>query len=149
MVREVGGDGCGLIGRLGEAIAESTTGVDDGLAGFLGCGDASARDDLRRAHRGDVRATQILELAFGVNRKRPIYSALYVPSSWKGRVEGAGATIVIGTPSALGLGAALGAVSGNAVVARRVQDGDTLHTELHISIEHERQPWNLLKVAED
>lgn len=58
--------------------------------------------------------------------------ALDVPSSWEGRVESARATRVVGSPSALSLSAALAAVSGNTVVARRVQDGDTLHTELHI-----------------
>lgn len=66
-------------------------------------------------------------------------SALDVPSSWKGRVESAGATTVIGSPSALSLSAALAAISGNTVVARRVQDGDTLHPELHIPKSHEYQ----------
>lgn len=56
MVREVRRDGGGLITRLGEAVAESTAGVDDSLAGFLGSCDASTRDDLRRTYRGDVRA---------------------------------------------------------------------------------------------
>ena len=59
MVREVGCDGRGLVGWHGEDVAESTTGVDDGLASFLGCGDAGAWDDLRRSNRGDVWAAQI------------------------------------------------------------------------------------------
>ena len=58
MVRKVGGDGRRLIGWLGEAVAESSAGVNDGLAGFLGCGDASAGDDLRRAYGGDIGAVQ-------------------------------------------------------------------------------------------
>ena len=54
MVREIGADGCRLVGWLGETIAEPTAGVDDGLAGLLRCGDACARDDLRRAYGGDI-----------------------------------------------------------------------------------------------
>ena len=46
------------------------------------------------------------------------YPRFYVPSSGKGRVESAGAAIIIGSAGALGFGAALAAVSGNAVVAR-------------------------------
>ena len=67
MVGEIGGNGCGLIGWLGEAVAESTTGVDDGFAGFLGCSDAGTRNDLRRTYGGDVWAAQTLELAFAMN----------------------------------------------------------------------------------
>ena len=64
MVREVGRDGRGLIGRLGEAVAESTAGVDDGLAGFLGCCDTSARDDLRGTYGGDVRAAAGIGISY-------------------------------------------------------------------------------------
>ena len=59
-------------------------------------------------------------------------STLYVPSSREGRVESAGSAFVVGPAGTLGLGAALAAVSGNAVVARRIQDGDTLHTKFHV-----------------
>ena len=54
MVGEVGADGCRLVGWLGKTIAEPTAGVDDGLASLLRCGDACARDDLRRAYGGDI-----------------------------------------------------------------------------------------------
>ena len=59
MVGEVGGYGGGLIRWLGEAVAESAAGVDDGFASFLRCGDAGARNDLGCAYGGDVRAAQI------------------------------------------------------------------------------------------
>lgn len=64
MIRKVGCNGRGLVGRDREDVAESTARIDDGLACFLGCGDAGARDDLRRADRGDVGASQFLTLAF-------------------------------------------------------------------------------------
>ena len=66
MVREVRCDGRRLVGWHGEDVAESTAGVDDGFAGFLGCGDAGARDDLRCSDGSDVWATEVLELAYGV-----------------------------------------------------------------------------------
>ena len=121
-----------MIRGLGEAIAEPTAGVDDGLASFLGCGNASARDNLRRAYGSDVWAVQILESVFKVSRTRRSYSALYVPSSRKGGIKSAGATRVVGSASTLGLGAALAAVPGNAIVAGRVQNGDSRHTKLHV-----------------
>ena len=128
-----------MIGGLGEAIAESTAGVDDGLARFLGCGNAGAGDDLRRAYGSDVWAVRMLESVFKVSRTRRSHSALYVPGSRKGRVESARATRVVGPASAFGLGAALAAVSGNAIVAGRVQNSDSRHTELHIPKTYERQ----------
>ena len=94
VVRVVSLHGRGLVGRLREHVAESATGVDDGLAGFLGSGHAGPWDDLRGAHGCYVRA-----------------------GSREGGVEGAGAAVVEGAAGAFGLGAALSAVAGNAVVA--------------------------------
>lgn len=68
VIREVGLDGGGLVGWHGEDVAESATGVDDGLAGFLGCGYAGPRDDLCRAYGGDVGAVQGLELDSNLQR---------------------------------------------------------------------------------
>lgn len=65
-------------------------------------------------------------------RTRRSDSALYIPGSWKGWVESARLARVVGPAGTLGLGAAFGAISGNAVVTRRVQNGDSLHAELHI-----------------
>ena len=64
-------------------------------------------------------------------------SPLYVPRSRKGRVESTGTTCVVGPAGTLGIGAALATVSGNAVVARGVQDSDSLHTQLHIPSAYE------------
>ena len=57
---------------------------------------------------------------------------MYVPGSREGRVECPRRARIVSPTGTLGLGAALGAVSGNAIVARRVQDGNSLHPELHV-----------------
>lgn len=76
VVCEVGCDGRGLVGWHGEDVAEPTAGVDDGFAGFLGCGDAGAWDDLRCSNGGDVWTAQILELAYEVYGTRKNFSEL-------------------------------------------------------------------------
>ena len=121
-----------MVGWDGEDIAEAAAGVNDGLAGFLGCGDAGTWDDLRRAYGGDVGAAQSLGLACEAYGKRRNSSDLYVPGSREGRVEGACFARVVGPAGTLGLSAAFGAVSGDTIVTGRVQNGDTLHAELHI-----------------
>lgn len=94
VVRVVRLHGRGLVGRLREHVAESAAGVDDRLAGFLRSGHTGPRDDLRGAHGCHIRA-----------------------GSWEGGVEGAGTAVVEGAAGAFGLGAALSAVAGDAVVA--------------------------------
>lgn len=73
-----------------------------------------------------------LKVSLRNGHKETKCSPLYVPRSRKGRVESTGAACVVGPAGTHGLGAALATVSGNAVVARGVQDGDSLHTQLHI-----------------
>ena len=87
MVREVGFDGCRLVGWQCEDVAEASAGIDNGLAGFLGRGDTSAWDDLRRAYRGDVGATQNLGLGCKGYRVTRDDLGLYVPGSREGWVE--------------------------------------------------------------
>ena len=61
-----------------------------------------------------------------------ISSELYVPGPREGWVESTRFTRVVSPTGTLGLGAAFGAVSGNSIVTRRVQDGGSCHTKLHI-----------------
>lgn len=73
---------------------------------------------------------------FGVSlrsvRNKKEFLGTFVPGSRERRVESACLSCVISPTRTLGLGAAFAAISGNAVVTRRVQDGSSLHTELHI-----------------
>ena len=95
---------------------------------------------MRCAYGGDVRAAQTLVSAFIVDEVNTrVYSALYVPCCREGRVECAGATIVVCATSTLGLSAALTPVSSNAIVAGRKKHADPLHTEFHIPEACERQ----------
>ena len=68
---------------------------------------------------------------------------LYLPGSRKRRIEGTGFARVVSPASTFSLGTAFGAISGNTVVTRRVQDCDSLHTELHIS-KAQRYQWQIL-----
>ena len=73
---------------------------------------------MRCAYGRDVWAAQILGLAFITDEaNQRVYPALYVPCCREGRVECAGATRVVCATSTLGFGAALTAVSSNAIVA--------------------------------
>ena len=119
VVREVGSHGRGLVRWLGEDVAEAAAGVDDGLAGFLGCRDAGTRDDLGRAYGGDIGAAQFVKFSFHIlqrERDREFLSMTDVPSARKGWVESARTTGVVCPAGTFGFGAALTAVAGNAVV---------------------------------
>ena len=121
VICKIGGNGRRLVGWLGEDVAESTARVDDGLASFLGRGDAGASDNLRRAYGGDIGATEVFEsAALPRHRTKWKQQTLYVPSSREGWVESTGSAAVVCPASTFGLGAALTSVSGNAVIARRV-----------------------------
>ena len=118
VVRVVSLHGRGLVRWLREHVAEAAAGVDDGLTRLLGSGHAGSRDDLRGAHGCHVRARP---------RERG--------------VERAGAAVVVGAAGAFGLGAALSAVAGDAVVAGRIQDRGALHAEFHVSGGWTRVSW--------
>ena len=96
VICKVGGNSRRLVGWLGEDVAESTAGVDNGLAGFLRRGDAGARDDLRRAYGGDIGATRVLEsAALPRHRTKRKQQRLYVPSSRERWVESTGSAVVV------------------------------------------------------
>ena len=104
-------DGRGLVRGLRKDIAEAAAAVDDGLAGFLWCGDAGAGNYLRGANSGDIRT-----------------------GCWKGGVEGSRASSVVGAACAFGPGAALATITGNSGVTGGVENRDALHAEFHIFI---------------
>ena len=111
MVRVVRLHSRGLVRGLREDVAEAAAAVDDGLAGFLWCGDTGPRNYLRGADSGDVRA-----------------------GCWKGWVEGSRASSVVGAACAFGSGAALATIAGDSVVAGRIENRDALHAEFHIFV---------------